>query len=94
LRSGWGFFSNHVNFQRNAGPILALFRGQDVEALEANDASAPVFHKNDIVVRFFTDMFLFGVVEPDAERITFAIEIGPYGFLIDNLLSMRLRSDS
>ena len=67
--------SYHPDFHRNVDAVLPLFRGQVVQPFEADDPTPPILYEDNIVIGFFTDVFLFRVVEPDTQRVACAVVV-------------------
>jgi hypothetical protein len=42
-----------------------LFGSQEIYSFKAYDAAPAVLDENDIIVRFFADMFFAWIIEPD-----------------------------
>jgi WD40 repeat protein len=66
--------SDHLHFQGYPDALVELRRRQEVQPLETDHPAPTIFHEHNIVVRFLTNVFLTGVVKPDAQCIPFAIE--------------------
>jgi len=69
-----------LHFQRDATAFFALFGREEVQAFEADHAATAILDENYVVVRFFTDVLLLRVIEPDGQRVPLAIEVDPHFF--------------
>jgi len=57
--------SNQLHFKGDRVPLPPLFGRQKIQTLEADDASAAIFHEDHVVPRLLAEMFLFGVIKPN-----------------------------
>src|SRR2546422_5890163 len=62
---------SRCGFERHAQRVGVGDR--EVELLEANDVSIAIFHEHDFVARFFADVLLRSIREPDRERLAFSV---------------------
>ena len=59
-RRGHGFKADERHFRSQGGKV---------QLFETDDLTLAIFHEDDIVTGFFTEVFLIGVSEPHRQRI-------------------------